>query len=174
MDEARLTQVQLLYDLQDQLSFRTKPHPQQSFIHSDCMFHVPCIDPIAILYANISVTSIDPTCILLPPRTATPPEPSLFKKIIAALATRYNTSATHIQCICSAECVKTWGKVRRLDGGDTMHAAGVVKPAQDSRDATFIRVWIHCLFFSAKLIHDGAVRDLSGQVCMAEEMTARI
>ena len=89
---------------------------------------------------------VDPTCILLPPRTATPPESSLFKKIIAALATRYNTSAAHVQRICSAECVKTWGKVRRLDGGDTMHASGVVKPAQDSRDATFIRVWIRCLF----------------------------
>ena len=55
-DDARLTQVQLLYDLQDQLSFRTKPHPQQSFVHSDCTLHVPCINPIAISYADILVS----------------------------------------------------------------------------------------------------------------------
>lgn len=115
-DEARLTQVQLLYNLQDELSFRANPHPQQCFVHSNY-----------------------PTCILLPPRMATAPEPSVLKKIIAALATRYDASATRVQRICSAECIKTWGKVRRLDGGDTMHAAGVIKPAQDSRDATFVR-----------------------------------
>jgi len=88
----------------------------------------------------------DPTCILLPPRTATAPEGSLFKRVIAALATRYDTSATRIQHICSAECVKTWGKVRQLDGGDTMHAAGVIKPAQDSRDASFVRVCQNVFF----------------------------
>jgi len=88
----------------------------------------------------------DPTCILLPPRTATAPEGSLFKRVIAALATRYDTSATHIQHICSAECVKTWGKVRQLDVGDTMHAAGVIKPAQDSRDASFVRVCQNVFF----------------------------
>ena len=117
---------------------------------------------------------IDPTCILLPPRTATTPEPSLLKKVIAALATRYDTSATRMQCICSAECVRTWGKVRWLDGGDTMHAASVIKPAQDSRDVTF--VWVYCflLFLCNKLMHGGTVWDFSGQVCAPEEMAARI
>ena len=105
---------------------------------------------------------------------ATTPEPSLLKKIIAALATRYDMSATRIQHICSAKCVRTWGKVCRLDGGDTMHVAGVIKPVQDSRDATF--VWVcHCLLFlCTNLMHGGAVRDFSGQVCMPEETTARI
>jgi len=83
---------------------------------------------------------------------ATALEPSLLKRVIAALATRYDTSATRVQHICSAECVKTWGKVCRLDGGDTMHVAGVIKPAQDSHDATF--VWVHCLpFVCTKLMH---------------------
>jgi len=100
----------------------------------------------------------DPTCILLPPQMATAPEGSLFKRVIAALATRYDTSATCIQCICSAECVKTWGKVHRLDGGDTMHAAGVIKPAQDSRDASFVWVCQCLLFLCTKLtMHGGAV-----------------
>ena len=31
--------------------------------------------------------------------------------------------------------VETWGKIRRLNGGDTMHAAELVE-----RDMTFIRV----------------------------------
>ena len=52
-DEARLTQVQLLYDLQDKLSFRANPHPQLCFIHSNCTYHVQCISPFAIWYADI-------------------------------------------------------------------------------------------------------------------------
>ena len=35
-DDAHLTQVQLLYDLQDKLSFQANPHPQQCFIDSNC------------------------------------------------------------------------------------------------------------------------------------------
>ncbi|KIM59027.1 hypothetical protein SCLCIDRAFT_27607 [Scleroderma citrinum Foug A] len=80
-----------------------------------------------------------PTCVLLPPRATTSPEPSLLKKVIAALATRYDTPAANVHHVCSAQSVQTWGKVCRLDGGDTMHAAGVIKPTQDSRDATYVR-----------------------------------
>ncbi|KIJ63230.1 hypothetical protein HYDPIDRAFT_92819 [Hydnomerulius pinastri MD-312] len=37
------------------------------------------------------------------------------------------------------EGVEQWGKVRRLDGGDTMNAAGLMTVRSDSRDATFVR-----------------------------------
>ncbi|KAG2144560.1 hypothetical protein DEU56DRAFT_732604 [Suillus clintonianus] len=35
--------------------------------------------------------------------------------------------------------MEQWGKVRRLDGGDTMLAAGLISHQRDSRDATFVR-----------------------------------
>ena len=142
-DETHLTQVQVLYDLQDQLSLKGSPRSGQWFSHPKCMLH--CISNVSSRLTSLCYT-IDPTCVLLPPRATTRPEPSLFKKVIAALATRYDTSAANVQRVCSAESMQTWGKVRRLDGGDTMHAAGVIKAAQDSRDATFVRV-SHCFIF---------------------------
>ncbi|KIJ59999.1 hypothetical protein HYDPIDRAFT_99734 [Hydnomerulius pinastri MD-312] len=35
--------------------------------------------------------------------------------------------------------MEQWGKVRRIEGGDTMNAAGMVKMQADSRDASFVR-----------------------------------
>jgi hypothetical protein len=36
--------------------------------------------------------------------------------------------------------VEQWGKLRRLEGGDIMHAHDVVSKRMDGRDATFVRV----------------------------------
>ena len=36
--------------------------------------------------------------------------------------------------------VELWGKLRRLEGGDIMHAYKIVSKRMDGRDATFIRV----------------------------------
>jgi hypothetical protein len=44
--------------------------------------------------------------------------------------------------------IEQWGKVRRLDGGDTMLAAGLVSRQHDSRDATFVRVSLVVYFVS--------------------------
>jgi len=38
------------------------------------------------------------------------------------------------------EDVEQWGKLRRLGGGDIMHAYKIVSKHMDGRDATFIRV----------------------------------
>ncbi|KIJ59345.1 hypothetical protein HYDPIDRAFT_100865 [Hydnomerulius pinastri MD-312] len=35
--------------------------------------------------------------------------------------------------------MEQWGKVKRLDGGDTMHAAVLSGLREDSRDATYVR-----------------------------------
>ena len=142
MDEAHLTQVQVIRFAGSTFTQR-ESRSGQWFSHPKCMLH--CISNVSSRLTSLCYT-IDPTCVLLPPRATTRPEPSLFKKVITALATRYDTSAANVQRVCSAESMQTWGKVRRLDGGDTMHAAGVIKAAQDSRDATFVRV-SHCFIF---------------------------
>ncbi len=38
------------------------------------------------------------------------------------------------------EVVEQWGKLRRLEGGDIMHAYDIVSKCKDGRDASFIRV----------------------------------
>ena len=111
------------------------PRSGQLFTHPKCMLH--CISNVSSGLTSLCYT-IDPTCILLPPRATTCPEPSLLKKVIVALATRYDTLAANVQRVYSAESMQTWGKVHRLDGGDTMHVAGVIKPTQDSHDATYV------------------------------------
>jgi hypothetical protein len=40
----------------------------------------------------------------------------------------------------SVDGVEQWGKICRLDGGDTMHASSWVTDSEDRRDATFIQV----------------------------------
>jgi len=69
-DEARLTQVQLLYNLQDELSFRANPHPRQCFVHSNCTWHVQCVNPIAIWHTDILKT------LHYRPDVHTPPTPN--------------------------------------------------------------------------------------------------
>jgi len=36
--------------------------------------------------------------------------------------------------------IEQWGKLRRLEGGDIMHAHDIVSKRMDGRDASFIRV----------------------------------
>ncbi|KAF8834466.1 hypothetical protein BDN67DRAFT_861609, partial [Paxillus ammoniavirescens] len=118
VDDARLTQVQLIYNLQSELSLTKPPSTlaNLSFSHKDYL-----------------------SCILLPPCISAPLEASLVRKVIKSLATRYDTTASRIRDICSPQSIEQWGKVRRLHGGDTMHAAALVKRLEDSRDTTYIR-----------------------------------
>ncbi|TEB21776.1 hypothetical protein FA13DRAFT_1757476 [Coprinellus micaceus] len=76
--------------------------------------------------------------------------PGTMTKIIGALATRYSPPhgkalkasivRRHIKCAR----IEVWGKLRRLDGGDTMHASHVIGAhATDRRDATFVRYEVY-------------------------------
>jgi hypothetical protein len=62
-----------------------------------------------------------------------------MNKIIAALATRFDTTASTIRPHTPPELIEQFGKVRYHDG-DTMVASALVKPRNDMRDATFVRV----------------------------------
>ena len=60
---------------------------------------------------------------------------------MVTLATRYNTTRTVIGRHFSVDKVEFWGRLRRLEGGDTMRAALVCQAyADDRRDASYVRV----------------------------------
>ena len=56
---------------------------------------------------------------------------------MAALATRYNVSKAVAK---QRREINQWGKVRRINGGDTMVAALIGRHSLDRRDATHIQV----------------------------------
>ncbi|KAH7904628.1 hypothetical protein BJ138DRAFT_1018871 [Hygrophoropsis aurantiaca] len=82
-----------------------------------------------------------PTCVLLPPRRsgAGTVDSSHLTSIFKALATRFDVQLATIRRYIKPDSIEQWGKVRRVDGGDTMVAAGLAKTQGDSRDASFVR-----------------------------------
>jgi hypothetical protein len=61
------------------------------------------------------------------------------KVIISALRTRYRIGVKDAKNILPT-VFEQWGKLRRLEGGDTMHARDLVPDRLRSRDASFVRV----------------------------------
>ncbi|KAF9256629.1 hypothetical protein L218DRAFT_975347 [Marasmius fiardii PR-910] len=118
LEEARLAQIKVMYDVLAELSLRGR---------------------------RMSVQQ-DPTCILLPPQSPTRPEMSDLTSLIGALVTRFRIGipqldvSTAKNCLRQAE-IRECGKVKRIDSeeGDTMRAVGVRKLREDSRDASFVR-----------------------------------
>lgn len=97
--------------------------------------------------------TLDPTCILLPPRvvvqqstqlvsTSESLSTGLSNSIAAALSTRFNLPVSITRKYLQKADIEEWGKVRRVDSeaGDTMHSSGLSKHRVDQRDATFVRV----------------------------------
>ena len=60
-------------------------------------------------------------------------------KILAALATRFDTTVSAIQSHVPIDQIFQFGKLKQLNG-DTMVASALVKPQQDMRDASYVRV----------------------------------
>ena len=81
----------------------------------------------------------DPTCTLLPPSSTSPLPSNVLDRIAAALATRYNVRKNIAKSHVPPD-IKQWGKLRRIDGGDTMTAAQLGQTHLDRRDATHIQV----------------------------------
>ena len=61
------------------------------------------------------------------------------KVLTNGLATRFGVSSMVARKFLP-EVIEQWGKLRRLEGGDIMHAHGIVSKRMDGRDASFIRV----------------------------------
>ena len=73
------------------------------------------------------------------PKRLGPFDNTIRKVLTNGLATRF--------CVSSAvagkflqNVVQQWSKLRRLEGGDIMHAVDIVSKWMDGRDASFIRV----------------------------------
>ncbi|KIJ65988.1 hypothetical protein HYDPIDRAFT_87730 [Hydnomerulius pinastri MD-312] len=119
-EEAQLTHIGLIHQITEELALRR-----------------PLVDQVSGEMRDMSY----PTCVLLPPRRhgAAAADESTLLKILKALATRFDVPVATVKRYISQADIEQWGKVRRLDGGDTMVAAGLAQVQQDSRDATFIR-----------------------------------
>jgi hypothetical protein len=61
------------------------------------------------------------------------------KVLTNGLATRFCVSP-RVAGKFLPEVVEQWGKLRRLEGGDIMHAHDIVSKRMDGRDASFLRV----------------------------------
>jgi hypothetical protein len=72
------------------------------------------------------------------------------------VATRYNKTVTVVRPHVIIDEIEEFGKVRRVDngGGDTMNTLAFQTPAEDRRDATFIRVSSPSRPFIASILQD--------------------
>lgn len=48
--------------------------------------------------------------------------------------------------LVSGDQIEQWGKIKYLDGGDTIVSSSLMKPSRDTRDATFAKVFFLVLF----------------------------
>jgi hypothetical protein len=133
---AQLTHITLLYGLHDKLSLLPP-------VRLDNNFSLPSCKSSVMLMSLLAYHSkLDPLYILTPPKgpveTLSAP---LRTKLIATLATRLNKSASIIRKLIPQNLrFVQYGRVRQLDGGDTMHARDFVPLKSDSRDMSFVRV----------------------------------
>jgi hypothetical protein len=68
--------------------------------------------------------------------------PAIRNKVFACLATRFGVQKSAIQSVIKLDRrIEQYGRVSRLEGGDLMIGRHFVKQtAEDSRDASFVRV----------------------------------
>ena len=63
----------------------------------------------------------------------------ICKILTNGLVTRFSVSS-RVAGKFLLEVVEQWGKLRRLEGGDIMHAHDIVSQRKDGQDASFVRV----------------------------------
>lgn len=68
-----------------------------------------------------------------------PLDKMIRKVLVNCLATRFFVKSSVAKTFLP-EAVEQWGKLRRLEGGDIMHAHDIVPKRMDGRDASFVRV----------------------------------
>jgi DeoR/GlpR family transcriptional regulator of sugar metabolism len=68
---------------------------------------------------------------------------TIHKVVVNGLATRFGVKPMVVRKFLP-EAVEQWGKLRRLEGGDVMHAHDIVSKRMDGRDASFVRVSEYC------------------------------
>jgi hypothetical protein len=74
---------------------------------------------------------------------------TIRKVLVNSLATRLHVEPKVARKFLP-ENVEQWGKLRRLEGGDIMHAHDLVRKCMDGQDASFVHVHEPCqIFFRA-------------------------
>ena len=73
------------------------------------------------------------------PKRVGPLDDAIRKVLVNGLATRFCVEPKIARKLLP-EAVEQWGRLRRLDGGDIMHAHDIVPKRMDGRDASFVRV----------------------------------
>jgi hypothetical protein len=139
-ETAQLTQIANVYNMASTLALRAAPSLPGNFTHPQCTcvnFRYICIIP--------SSPVIDPSCVLMFPRSQTRPADYLIAGIAAALATRLDVDIHLVKGHLKNADIEEWGRVRRIDSdaGDTMRASSMIVAQDDSRDATYVRVNPH-------------------------------
>ncbi|EKM52732.1 uncharacterized protein PHACADRAFT_101119 [Phanerochaete carnosa HHB-10118-sp] len=134
--DARLKQLGLKYNITQMLSLKPPtdcPVREQVSVEG-------CTYGVFILNMAHTQFSLDSTCVLLPPHLpkGSVSELQLLRRIFLCLATRFNVTLSIAKRHVKADRIELFGKVRRLDGGDTMCASEMVSTSDDHRDATYI------------------------------------
>ncbi|KAJ8507020.1 hypothetical protein ONZ45_g10560 [Pleurotus djamor] len=116
---ARLSQIRIIYRLGNQLNLSPT---------------------IGIARQGFSTIEY-PSCMLLPPSR---PSDTVAKasrdKIIIVLSTRFSKTVPIIRKEVQFDGhIKRWACIRRLEGGDDMHASSFAAYQEDRRDATYVR-----------------------------------
>jgi hypothetical protein len=140
---AKLSQIKIMYNLDEELSLRPKKAEAlcDSFSHPSCTSLSSCFTQTPFLTA---IGLLDPRYVLLPPQrpSSTIPQP-VENKIAIHFATRFSQNVNTVRRYLKQENITQWARVQRLAGGDLMYASELFIQAEDRRDATYVRVCIH-------------------------------
>ena len=114
-------------------------------MEEDILYHLVSILGFCHPIARIMAICADTACVLLPPHSVEVIPTITKDRITVALATRYGirkaVAKHHVP-----QHIDQWGKIRRIDGGDTMIAALLGRASLDRRDATHVHVSRDWLF----------------------------
>ena len=136
-EKAQLAHIANEYNIASILALQAPPPPLGNFSHPDCMMFSS-----TATFRTLPFILVDPTCVLLFPRSQTRPTQNLMNSIAAALATRFDVEIRIVKDHLKNADVEEWGRIRRVDSdaGDTMRASSMVAVQDDTRDATYVRV----------------------------------
>ncbi|KAI0369836.1 hypothetical protein BV20DRAFT_1036311 [Pilatotrama ljubarskyi] len=90
-----------------------------------------------IVERGLAIPNYD-TCVLLPAKQPFVPERGLLDKLLGCLCTRLTATPAAVRAALPRE-LQQWGKVRILNGGDTIRAADITAVTEDGRDASHVR-----------------------------------
>ncbi|RPD71195.1 hypothetical protein L226DRAFT_547468 [Lentinus tigrinus ALCF2SS1-7] len=114
LDRARLTHLKVIYGLYDTLSLQPS--------HKDTSTSIPGYD----------------TFVLMPQRSPLTLNRTLMDKILSCLTLRFTATPNEVRAALP-RTVEQWAKLRILPEGDTIRAADLQNPGEDTRDATYVR-----------------------------------